>query len=309
MQTVTLGRTRERIPAIGMGTWKMPNDSSACVEALVKGASMGMTLIDTAEMYANEEMVGRALRAIGGDIFLATKVSPHHFREKDVVNACDASLRRLGVDSIDLYQLHWPNHSVPIRETMRAMEGLVKDGKVRHIGVSNFSIEEMIDAQAALKAEEIVSNQVEYSVFVRGIEHDLLRFCQKERVTVIAYSPLARGAISRPSASSVQKVLDDLSRRHAKTRAQVALNYLIAHGVVAIPKASSLEHVEENSKAAGWRLTRQELHRLASAGSQGRPMASGPVGWLAKNMSVWSSLLEKMERSRRAKGAHRRVRP
>lgn len=306
MQTVALGRTRERIPAIGMGTWKMPNDSNECINALREGAAMGMSLIDTAEMYANEEMVGRALRSIDSQVFVATKVSPHHFREKDVLSACDASLKRLGIETIDLYQLHWPNHSVPIKETMRAMETLVKEGKIRHIGVSNFSIEEMVDAQAALKREEIVSNQVEYSVFVRAIERDMLEFCQKEHVTVIAYSPLARGAISRPKSHAVQSVLEELAAKHSKTPAQVALNYLISHkGVAAIPKASAMQHVKENSEAAGWRLSRHEVERLAAAGGTGRPMVSGPTAWLAKNMSVWSSLMEKMERGRRAKAGRR----
>ena len=303
MQTVALGRTKERIPAIGMGTWKMPNDSADCIDALRQGASLGMGLIDTAEMYANEEMVGRALRAIGEDVFVATKVSPHHFREKDVIKACDASLKRLGIDSIDLYQLHWPNHSVPIKETMRAMESLVKDGKVRHIGVSNFSIGEMIDAQASLKSEEIVSNQVEYSVFVRSIERDLLKFCQKERITVIAYSPLARGAISRQHNRAVQGALDELARHHGKTPVQVALNYLISHDrVAAIPKARNAQHIAENAEAVGWHLTHPEIEKLAAAGSRGRQLVSGPVGWLAKNMSMWSLLMEKMERSRRKGG-------
>ena len=299
MEYMELGRTGELIPKIGIGTWKMPNDSKECESAIRAAIDSGMDLIDTAEMYANEEMAGRAIN--GRNAFVVTKVSPHHFHAIDVEKACDASLRRLGVKSIDLYLLHWPNASIPISETMRAMEGLVKAGKVRHIGVSNFSVEEMVEAQAALKQEEIAANQMEYSVYVRSIEDGLLEFCQKEHITVMAYSPLARGSIPNASKTSIQEALEELANKHKKTPVQVALNYLISHvGVMAIPKASSMAHVKENAGAAGWHLTQREMLEISSLGNLQRPMVHGAVKWLAKNMSAWSSIMERIERSRRS---------
>ena len=141
-----LGGTSENIPELGIGTWKMGSSPETEIAAIRKAISLKMGLVDTAEMYGNERMVGRAIEGQKG-LFIATKVSPHHFRHDDVIRACRESLSKLGVKAIDLYQLHWPNHSVPIRETMRAMEDLVDAGKIRHIGVSNFSIREFQEAQ------------------------------------------------------------------------------------------------------------------------------------------------------------------
>ncbi len=299
MEYMELGRTGERIPKLGIGTWKMPNDSKECISAIRTAISSGMTLVDTAEMYANEEMVGSAIH--GSEAFVVTKVSPHHFHAHDVAKACDASLKRLGIKSIDLYLLHWPNASIPISETMRAMEDLVRAGKVRHIGVSNFSVEEMLEAQAALKREEIAANQVEYSAYVRSIEKGMLEFCQRERITVMAYSPLARGSIPNAAKRRVQEVLDRLALAHKKTPVQVALNYLISHkGVMAIPKAASRAHVLEDAGAAGWHLSPKEMLEIGSLGGQQSPMVHGAVKWLAKNMSAWSSVMEKIEKVRHA---------
>ena len=197
-----LGRTRERIPVIGMGTWAMGNNTGEKhqeeVEALEKGIELGMRFIDTAEAYGggrSETLVGRAIREVRDQVFLATKVSPEHFGYDDVMRSCEASIERLGVKYIDLYQLHWPNPRIPIQETMRAMDDLVSQGKVRYIGVSNFSVEQTAEAQESLPRSEIVSNQVRYSPSSREIESELLPFCEKEKITVIAYSPLDRGDI------------------------------------------------------------------------------------------------------------------
>ncbi len=260
MEERELGKTGERIPALGIGTWQLGSDHAAAVESLKEGMHLGMRFVDTAEMYHTEEIVGKAIK--GEEVFLATKVSPEHFRYADVKKACDASLRRLGVRQIDLYQLHWPNRRVPISETMKAMEELVKEGKIRYIGVSNFSIEDITEANACLKNNEIVSNQVQYSLAAREIEKELARFCKKEGITVIAYSPLARGSLLGKSHGDMD-LLRVIGERHGKSAAQVALNWVVSKdNTVAIPKAGRLEHIRENAKALDFKLEKKEIEEL-----------------------------------------------
>jgi len=194
-------------------------------------------------------------------VFLATKALPRNFKRRDLIAAAEKSLRRLGVDHIDLYQLHWPNLAIPIEEPMRGMEELVDAGKVRFIGVSNFSIRELIKAQAALRKQRIVSNQVRYSLVERTIEGGLLEYCQKNGITVIAYSPLATG-LGNIRAADPEGVLHKVAEASFKSPGQVALNWCIGkESVIAIPKASSVEHVVENVEASGWKL-RPDLARL-----------------------------------------------
>ena len=188
----------------GAGTWKLGEDPTKEINAIRAGLDAGMRFIDTAEMYGTEWVVAGAIKD-RKDVFVATKVSPSHFSHNDVIKACDRSLNSLGVRQIDLYQLHWPNRSVPIRETMRAMEALVDAGKIRHIGVSNFTIKEFQKAQDSMARYEIVSNQVEYSILV-DLEPGLLDFCNKEVITIIAYSPLAKGMIFNPKNKSCPSV-------------------------------------------------------------------------------------------------------
>jgi diketogulonate reductase-like aldo/keto reductase len=224
-----LGKTGEKIPVLGLGTWeiggRMTGDSSRddeAIEALRLGLDLGMTLIDTAEMYGgghSEEVVARVLKGWDKPVYLASKVSPSHFGYDDVLRCARKSLERLKVKRMDLYQLHWPNSRVPITETMRAMEKLVKEGGTRHIGVSNFSVEQMVEAQAALSKEKIVSNQVEYSLVDRSIEKDLLPYCQKEGITVIAYSPLGQGKIPRGRGEAF-RALDKIAAKHVKAVAR-----------------------------------------------------------------------------------------
>ncbi|MEM0124372.1 MAG: aldo/keto reductase, partial [Candidatus Micrarchaeaceae archaeon] len=290
-----LGRTGEKISALGMGTWKIPNDSQGGIDAIRYGIENGINFIDTAEMYGNEELVGKAIKGIDS-AFIATKVSPSHFSYDDVIRACENSLHRLGRKSIDLYQLHWPNSRIPISETMRAMEKLHDEGKIRHIGVSNFSINEMIEAQEALSHTEIVSNQVEYSIVMREPEEGLLQFCNRESVTLIAYSPLARGAITRNQ--QLMKVLKEIGDKYKKTPVQVALNYLISSGnVIPIPKASTKEHIEENIGAVPWRLSEDDLSRLKSMDNFKRPPLAGKMlKAFLKNTTIWSRVMERIEK-------------
>src|SRR5438309_3252686 len=209
-----LSKTSESIPEVGMGTWRMgggmradSSSDSGSIEALKLGLELGMTLVDTAEMYGaghSEEVVSRALDDWRKPVFVASKVSPSHFGYDDLLRSARKSLERLRMKKMDLYQLHWPNPRVPIVETMKAMETLVRDGSVCHIGVSNFSVVQMKEAQAALSREEIVSNQVEYSLVDRAVEETILPYCQREKVTLIAYSPLGQSRIAEGRRGTVQ---------------------------------------------------------------------------------------------------------
>ena len=275
MQFRPLGHTHESIPVVGLGTWgiggEMGPDSSrdeAGIRALRLGLDLEMKFIDTAEMYGaghSEEVVARALEGRRDRVFVASKVSPRHFAYNDVLDAAKRSLKRLGLKQIDLYQLHWPSSKIPIAETMRAMEKLVSDGLTRYIGVSNFSVEQMKEAQQSLSHEKIVSNQVEFSLVDRSVEARILPYCQKEGLTLIAYSPLGQGKIPRGRGSSF-KVLDEIAAKLDKSRNQVALGWVLQHdSVVAIPKAADPEHVKENAEVADWKIDSEDYQRLAKA--------------------------------------------
>src|SRR5437867_10049431 len=249
----------------------MGPDSSrddAGIEALRLGLDLEMKFIDTAEMYGagqSEEVVSRALEVRRDRVFVASKVSPRHFAYDDVLAAAGRSLKRLGLKQMDLYQLHWPNPRIPISETMRAMEKLVNDGIIRHIGVSNFSVEQMKEAQQSLSHEKVVSNQVEFSLIDRSVEAGILQYCQKEGLTLIAYSPLGQGKIPRGRVTAF-KILDERPEKLNKSRNQVALNWVLQHdSVVAIPKAADTDHVKENAEVAEWKLGRKDYQRLAEA--------------------------------------------
>ena len=275
MEFRPLGKTSDSIPEIGMGTWGMgggmrtdPSGDSEAVEALKLGLNLGMTLVDTAEMYGaghSEEVVSKALEDWRKPVFVASKVSPSHFAHEDLLRSARKSLERLRMKQMDLYQLHWPNPRIPIAETMRAMEKLVLDGMVRYIGVSNFSVNQMKEAQAALSREEIVSNQVEYSLVDRAIEKEVLPHCRREKVTLIAYSPLGQGSIAGGRGAPFN-VIDETASRLGKSRSQVALNWLLQHeSVVVIPKASDKKHVMENAAASGWKLGAKEFQDIDNA--------------------------------------------
>ena len=258
-----------------MGTWGMgggmrtdPSHDSEAIEALKLGLELGMTLVDTAEMYGaghSEEVVSKALEDWPKPVFVASKVSPSHFAHEDLLRSARKSLERLRVKKMDLYQLHWPNPRIPIAETMRAMEKLVRDGMVRYIGVSNFSVNQMKEAQAILSREEIVSNQVEYSLVDRAVEEETLPYCQRQKVTLIAYSPLGQGRIARGKGGPFN-VIDEIASRLGKSRSQVALNWLLQHkSIVVIPKASDKKHVMENAAASGWKLDAKEFQDIEKA--------------------------------------------
>ncbi len=267
METRELGRTGEQVPTIGLGTWEIgayANESErvAQVRALRRGIELGCSLIDTAEVYANgrsEEVVAEAISGQREHVFIASKVSQRHLQRDEVIEACARSLRRLGTTYIDLYQVHWPNPGVPIRETMAGMEELVRTGKIRYVGVSNFSVEQTADARSALAKSELVSNQVEYSLVSRSAEAAVIPYCERERLSVIAYSPLARGRVP------VGLIPSEVCDRHRLTPAQVMLNWATRkESVVAIPKSADMRHIEENASAVSVRLSKEEYDAIGT---------------------------------------------
>jgi diketogulonate reductase-like aldo/keto reductase len=260
-----LGRTGEKVSTIGMGTWNMgvyssTDQKAAQVRALKRGIELGINLIDTAESYArgkSEEVVAEAIRGQRDKVFIATKVSAEHLRHDDLISSCEASLRRLGVSHIDLYQVHWPSDNIPIKETMGAMEELVHAGKIRYIGVSNFGVQLTEEARSALSKSDVVSNQVEYSLSNRWVESEMLPYCERQKMTLIAYSPLARGSIPEPAVSRT------LLWKYNLTSAQAMLNWVTrSKQVVAIPKAADLAHLEENAASVGVRMTEAEYAQI-----------------------------------------------
>ncbi|MBE0480347.1 MAG: aldo/keto reductase [Dehalococcoidia bacterium] len=271
METRLLDRTNTEIPAIGMGTWLLVDsipdarEDRLAIESLQAGIDLGMTLIDTAESYSDgraEEIVGKAIRGIRDRVFLATKVSPENFSFAGIHQAARGSLKRLGTDCIDLYQLHRPSLDHPLEETMKAMEHLVDEGLVRFIGVSNFPVDLLMTAQKSLTRSRIVANQVRYSVVQRGIEADLLPYAAEHGVTIIAYSPFEHGFIFDHRGRETRN-LRRLAEQHGRTFAQVCLNWLIEKPhVVTIPKALQVKHVRENAGAAGWRMRPEDYRSL-----------------------------------------------
>lgn len=258
MRVKELGGTGVFIPEVGMGTWHY----HAGPGPLRRGLDSGALFIDTAESYGTEPVVREAVRELRGRVFIATKVSSRNFRRAALKKAVDASLQRLGINTIDLLQLHEPNPSVPIEETLDALADLVDAGKVRFIGVSNFSRLQLKQAQRALGRYRIVSNQVRYNVIDRTIEKDLLRYCQVNRVTVIAYSPLARN-LGRIQDCDPTGIIDRLVQMTGRSPAQVVLNWcLCKDGVVVIPKGNSEEHILDNCSASSWRLNAEQMSML-----------------------------------------------
>jgi diketogulonate reductase-like aldo/keto reductase len=242
------------IPILGQGTWNMGEDPSARgaeVAALRLGMELGMTLIDTAEMYGEggaEKVVGEAIAGRRDEVYLVSKVYPHNASSAGVHAACERSLRRLGTDHLDLYLLHWRG-SVPLAETLEAFERLRIEGKIRDYGVSNFDTDDMEEAAALPAGGGVASNQVLYNLVKRGIEWDLLPWCRARGIPVMAYSPLEstpagqRSLLARPE-------LGEVARRHGVTPAQVALAWLLRQeGVVTIPKAVQPAHVRANRAA------------------------------------------------------------
>lgn len=261
IRTVNLHSGTE-VPALGQGTWHMGDDPARRDEernALRAGVDLGMTLIDTAEMYgdgAAELLVGEAVKGRRDEVFLVSKVLPSHADRYGTVEACRASLRRLGTDRIDLYLLHWRG-SVPLEETVEALESLVRDGSVGAWGVSNLDADDLDELPEGAVPE---TDQILYNLTRRGPEFALFPRCRELSVPLMAYSPVEQGRLlGHPALGSVASA-------HGATPAQVALAWVLRHpDVVAIPKASSAAHVQENRAAAELALTEDDMRLLDDA--------------------------------------------
>ena len=265
MEYVQLGPTSTRVPKIGFGTYLYQGGTGV----LQRAHALGATLVDTAEAYGTEARVASDLTGLRADFVVATKISPDNLRSADLLAHAAESLKRLSTEWIDLYQIHAPNPDIPIVETMAAMRELVSDGRVRHVGVSNFSVPQMQEAQDALGDIPLASNQVRYSLAVRTIEDDVLPYCQNNDITVIAYSPLARkgdfsasGLEDARAIAGLEGSCDDLAQRLekvaaeiGKTPAQIMLNWVVSQPrVITIPKTDRVERVDEAVGALGWTL-------------------------------------------------------
>jgi len=265
-----LGKTGRQIPALGLGTWgiggfETPDYSKdeEYVQILEKAIEMGFTHIDTAEYYAaghTEEIVGKAIKKFNrSDLFIVSKVWPNHLRERELLSSLENSLRRLQTNYIDLYLIHWPNPDIPLEETFTAMARAVDEGLIKYVGVSNFDRKLLEEAISKSKVP-IVCDQVLYNVEERGPEKDgLLNFCQKEGITLTAYSPLNRGILSM----RVKNELEKISKKYGATIFQIMLAWLISKNkVVAIPKAGRIEHLRENLKVLDLRLSEEEIRLI-----------------------------------------------
>ncbi|WP_404684658.1 aldo/keto reductase [Raoultella terrigena] len=245
---------QQAVPAIGQGTWYMGQSRAHRAQeaaALRAGVELGLTVIDTAEMYADggaEEVVGEAIHGLRDRVTLVSKVYPWHAGGHKMREACEASLRRLKSDYLDLYLLHWPGE-FPLAETVEAMEALVAQGKIRRWGVSNFDTDDMQALWQVPGGRRCATNQVLYHLASRGIEYDLLPWCQQQQLPVMAYSPLAQAGRLRDGLMN-HPALNVLAREKGVTVAQLLLAWIISHeGVMAIPKAGSIAHVKENAAA------------------------------------------------------------
>jgi diketogulonate reductase-like aldo/keto reductase len=243
----------------GIGTWGIggrsspePRNDVAQIEAIRYALDRGVNVIDTAEMYGSghtEEIVGRAIKEYDREkLFIITKVWNSHLSAPDLLRSAEQSLERLGSSYVDLYLIHWPNPSVPIEETISAMEKLVKDGKVRNIGVSNFSVKELQEAMDSTKTCEISANQIEYNYGRREPELDIIPFCEKNNVDVIAYTPIMKGNVD--SYDPLRKI----GKKYNATPVQTALNYVMRRSYP-IPKSSRKDHIDELLGALDFRLS------------------------------------------------------
>jgi diketogulonate reductase-like aldo/keto reductase len=262
----------EKVPVLGMGTWGMGEArarAAAEVAALKLGLDLGMSLIDTAEMYGDggaEAIVGKAVAGRRDQVFIVSKVLPQNATRQGTVAACERSLRRLGTDRIDLYLLHWRGE-VPLTETLAGFAALKQGGKIRHYGVSNFDLADMQELWSLPGGDATATDQVLYTLARRGIEWDLLPWCRAHGLPIMAYSPIEQGRLAS------HHVLRRLAERQGVTSAQLALASVLQQaGVIAIPKASSPEHVRQNCAALDIALGADELAALDKA----FPPPSGP---------------------------------
>lgn len=264
MKTVRLP-SGQRVPALGQGTWSMGDtkrERAHELAALRLGLDLGITLIDTAEMYGDgnsEELIAEAIEGRREEVFLVSKVLPQNATLRGTIKACEGSLRRLKTDRLDLYLLHW-REKLPLEGTLSAFERLVQDGKIRYWGVSNFEVADMEELEELSGGSEVTANQVLYNLTRRGIEFDFMPWCRERHVPIMAYSPIEQGRLLKKAA------LKKIASRHGVSPSQVALAWVLRHDdVIAIPKAAKPAHVQDNHRALDLKLSKQDFLELDEA--------------------------------------------
>ncbi len=303
MDYTTLGGNKElKVSRVGMGLWQASNawnaDEDGVIEAVGEAKKNGINFVDTAEQYGNgnsEKVLGRALKKYGREnFFVATKVYGAHLRYDELQRAASASIQRLGIDHIDLYQIHWPDpwEQIPLSHTFKAMKKLYEEGKIRAIGVSNFAVRDIEEARGILGDVPIVSNQVRYNLLQRNIEEEVIPYCRKHNISIIAWSPLAQGVLTGKyntgnipkgdvregnelfapknleAVKDVLTLLRSLGEKYSKTPAQIALNWLISKkDVIPIPGAKNIKQAKENADSISFKLTGSEISEMESLSS------------------------------------------
>jgi diketogulonate reductase-like aldo/keto reductase len=241
-----------RIPALGLGTWAIHGHH--CTTVVTHALERGYRHIDTADMYGNHRAVGAAIKNIDrARLFLVSKVRPNHLHYRSVIQVCTRNLQELGTSYIDLYLIHWPNEAIPLHDTLRALNELVDAGKIRSIGVSNFSIRNLREA-LSLEDHPIVNNQIPF--YPSNHDADLLAFCHKHQITVTAYSPLGRGRILP------HRTIQELAMQYHRTPAQICLRWALQQGTIVIPKTSSPARLRENMAIFNWEIRPEDMERL-----------------------------------------------
>jgi diketogulonate reductase-like aldo/keto reductase len=268
VKTRRFGPTQVDVPLIGQGTWAMERgDRAGAMAALRRGLDLGMTHIDTAEMYGDgavEEIVGEAIAGRREQVFLVSKVLPGNASRQGMARACERSLRRLRTETLDCYLLHWPGHH-PLADTIAAFEDLVRHGKIKTWGVSNFDEDDIEEAVRLAGRGRVACNQVLYHLGERRIEHYVIPACERHGIAVVGYSPFGQGRFTS------HRVLEEIARHRGATPRQVALAFLTRHPITfAIPKASRIAHVEENAGAGRLELAASEIARIEAAFPAGR---------------------------------------
>ena len=317
MKYVELGKNKEKISAIGLGTWQFGSpgwgygrefDRSTAIKLINLALDMGVNLFDTAEMYGrglSETILGEAIKGRRDETFIATKVSPHHLRYRSLKRSAERSLNRLGIKTIDLYQIHWPNTLISLKVTIKALDELVDEGKIRYVGVSNFS-KGFLNKARALSKHEIVSNQLNYSLAKLDVEKNLLPYAKEAGVKIIAFSPLGQGVLTGKytpekgltykgvrainilfSPQNLEKLqplinkMKEIGENYGKTPAQIALNYLISDdSVITIPGAKNEEQLKSNIQAADFNMKQTEIDELKEIAGKFHPQRMRSLPWI-----------------------------
>jgi aryl-alcohol dehydrogenase-like predicted oxidoreductase len=300
MKYITLESLDVKVSAIGLGCWQFgdPNwgwsselNEEKAIKIIQEAFNLGVNFFDTAEIYGegiSEQVLGKALKGIRDEVVIATKVAPFHLRYKDVIKACEGSLKRLNTDRIDLYQIHWPHNYIPLRETAKALDELYLQNKIRAVGVSNFPVPMIRELKRYLKHAPLVSNQVQYNLIERLAEKEIIRYCKRMKMIIIAYSPLAQGLLTgkynltniptdnirkgkawfkKENLEKIMNVLKELeiiAKKYEKKLSQIALNWIISHSnTIAIPGAKSIEQLRENIEAGNFQLKREDFRYIS----------------------------------------------